>query len=253
MCPLTAAPGLGWVPERPIRRVAGKVATAAKIGALIHADSGGVARAPFIWDQRGDNSCTGHNGAAMLYGLTGELVSPEMLWTMGRLCDGATVETLSNTGVRSSAMLRAFRKHGSCHRDDWHRGMPEYQRDMLPPALCRIQAQRWNLTVDPIYATGQRLVALIIDALAKGLPCGLVVEVDRGFDAARGMSPVGPESGASRGKHIITPWKFVRDGGAYMIGCANSWGVGHGDRGVVWLSQERVGQSPFACIAKGAL
>jgi hypothetical protein len=171
-----------------------------------------------------------------------------MLWLYGRLRDGATAETLSNMGVRTSAMLAAFRKHGACSYEAWRPGLVGFDYHGQPPALLRLQAQRYNLNVTPLYERGQRLVELIVDALARGRPCGLVVRVDDGFDRA-GSDPVGPESGATRGQHIITPWSFYRSAGGYVIECVNSWGSAHGDGGIVRLTAERAGQAPFACIA----
>lgn len=241
--------GVGWVPERAPRRVAGQLlGVTRKLATLQTPQNGGVKRAPWILNQGSKNACTGFNGAQLVYGLTGLKVSPWMLWFYGRLRDGATPETLSNVGVRTSAMLAAFRKHGACYHDTWRPGLDGFEYDAAPPSLLRMQAQRHNLSVTPLYERGLRLVELLVDALAQGRPCGLVVQVDAGFDRAK-SDPVGPESGKTRGAHIITPWSFYRGAGGYVIECVNSWGPGHGDGGIVRLTAERVGQSSFACIA----
>lgn len=244
--------GVGWVPERGPRRVAGQaLGVVRRLSALATSSRGGVPRDPWILNQGSQNACTGHNGAQLVYGLTGAKVSPWMLWLYGRLRDGATPETLSNVGVRTSAMLAAFRKHGSCYYDAWRPGLDGFAYDEQPPALLRMQAQRYNLSVTPLYDSGQRLVDLIVDGLSRQRPCGLVVRVDAGFDRAK-SDPVGPESGKTRGDHIISPWSFYKSPNGYVIECVNSWGTGHGDGGIVRLTAERVGQSPFACVATGA-
>jgi len=241
--------GVGWVPERTVRRAAGQaLGVIRRIPALAVSSRGGVPRDPWILSQGSKNACTGHNGAQLVYGLTGTKVSPWMLWLYGRLRDGASPETLSNVGVRTSAMLAAFRKHGSCYYDAWRPGLAEFEYDEPPPSLLRLQAQRFNLSVTPLYERGARLVDLIVDALSRGRPCGLVVNVDGGFDRAK-SDPVGSESGPTRGQHIITPWSFYNSPSGYVIECVNSWGSGHGDGGIVRLTAERVGQAPFACVA----
>jgi hypothetical protein len=241
--------GVGWVPERGPRRTAGQVlGVVRKLSTLQAPRRGEIPRDPWILNQGSKNACTGHNGAQLVYGLTGNRVSPWMLWLYGRLRDGATLGTLSNDGVRTSAMLSAFRKHGACFYDGWRPGLNGFEYDAPPPALLRLQAQKFNLGVTPLYERGQRLVDLIVDALARHRPCGLVVRVDKGFDRAK-SDPVGPEDGATRGQHIITPWSFYEGSNGYVIECVNSWGDGHGDGGIVRLTAERVGQAPFACVA----
>jgi hypothetical protein len=248
----TELKGCGWVPERAIRRVAGRVGTiASRVGTLLSPERGGIDRDPWILDQRSTEACTGHNGAEFIYGLNGEQCSPWIPWTFGRLYDGATPLTLQNVGVRTSSMLAAFRKHGSCKWEDWRPGVSGFSYHELPPALLRAEAQKFNIDAVPLYASGQALVALIVDALSRKLPCGLVVRVDKRFDAAK-SDPVGPEDGGEiRGRHIITPWSFYRSGGSYVIECINSWGTDHGDSGIVRLSAERVGQAPYASVARG--
>lgn len=244
--------GVGWVPERAPRRAAGQVLSVARrLSTPTLLARGGLAEPPWILNQKSLGACTGHNGAQLVYGLTGRKVSPWMLWYYGRLRDGAA--TVLNTGVRTSAMIEAFRKHGACYYDAWRPGLVGFDYHGQPPALLRLQAQRFNLSVTPLYERGQRLVERIVDALARGRPCGLVVRVDDGFDRA-GSDPIGPESGTTRGQHIITPWSFYRGAdGSYVIECVNSWGREHGDSGIVRLTQERAGQAPFACIANSAV
>jgi len=243
--------GAGWVPERSPRRAVGQaLGVVRRLSTLAAPRSGGLTREPWILNQASKNACTGFNGVQLVYGLTGNKVSPWMLWLYGRLRDGAALETLSNTGVRTSAMLAAFRKHGACFYDAWRPGLTGFEYDEQPPSLLRIQAQRHNLSVTPLYERGPRLVELIVDALAQGRPCGLVVRVDAGFDRAK-SDPVGPEADETRGQHIITPWMFYKGSRGYVIECVNSWGSGHGDDGIVRLTAERVGQAPFACIATG--
>jgi hypothetical protein len=236
--------GTGWV-EEPIDAI-GAVDEDPILDLL--PNSGGVTREPWILDQGQTNSCTGHNGVQLVYGLTGDRCSPWFPWFFGRMHDGEKLPP-RNVGVRSSSMLRALRNHGTVLHEHWCDGVPGFRTNKLPPGLLRQRAQKHNVDVAAINASGGALVDRIVNALAQGLPCGLVVRVDEAFERAR-ENVVGRESGSIRGLHIITPWRFVMDGG-YVISCVNSWGRGHGDSGIVHLSAERVAQAPFACIAKG--
>ena len=245
--------GTGWREERRVRRAAGRLGTKLRLGTLGSdlqlPDMTRPRSEPWILDQGSSEACTGFNGACAVYELTGERLSPWMLWTYGRIRDGAKPSALRNIGVRTSAMLAAFRRHGSCDYQSWQPDTLGFDRHALPPAMARVSAQRFNIQATALYAVGQQLVHLLVDGLSRGYSGGIVVNVDRRFERA-GSDPVGPEDGASRGRHIITLRRAYRSGGNYVIECVNSWGRGHGDGGLVRLSAERAGQAPFAWLCK---
>jgi hypothetical protein len=246
--------GTGWVPERPATRLLGKVGTGARalaIGMLLAPESGGSEREPWITDQELWEACTGHGGAQLYYELTGEKVSPWMLWQFGLVREGYDPYAgLPNKGVRVSAMLSSFRKHGACLESEWNLKTKNFDISSIPPGVLRIKAQKRNLDVTPCYATGARLVSLIVDALERKRAVGIGIKVDRRYDRA-GSDPIGPVDGETRGLHFITLRRFERRNGAYVFDSASSWSVDHGDNGIVRFTQERVGQSVFACFAKG--
>lgn len=243
--------GTGWVPESAPRRLAGKIATAARTGALLRPESTTPRFDPWVLSQGSYNACTGHNGAGALYEFTGFKGSPWMPWQFGLVHDGADPkERLPNDGVRTSSMLAALRLHGICPHSEWSSRHPFFSPRHIPPALPRAMAQKYNVEAIALYASGQRLVDLIVDGLARGYSGGISVRVDRRFDNAA-SDPIGPEDGPIAGHHIITLRRAFRWGGNYAIETVNSWGRDHGDGGLVRLSAERVGQSPFAWLLKG--
>ncbi len=219
------------------------------VGALLRPQPGhsySVGLKPWVIDQGDDPSCTGYNAAGVIYGLTGEQTSPEMLWHFGLLIDGEPLGAMTRRGLPVSAILRAAREHGSCGYESWNRHLPEYDFGRHPGALLRAEAQRFNMRAQPLSR------AVFCDGLADGImrkrPGGVVVEVDEAFDNA-GSGVVGPQSGPSRGRHVITTWDVeCTPSGRRIYTCVNSWSKRWGVDGLVRLSEERVAEAPYAYV-----
>lgn len=244
--------GLGWFPERRLQATKDRVGASARRlvgGSLLRPQPGqrySVGKEPWILDQGSDPSCTGHNAAEVIYGLTSEKVSPEMIWLYGLLRDGERLGGMPRRGLPTSAALYAAREHGSCRYEHWNRHLPEYAFGRLPGSLLRAEAQQFNLRAQVLSRTV--FCAGLADGIMRGRPGGVVVEVDAAFDGAEG-NVLGVQIGRSRGRHIITPWAVsCLQSGKLVFECVNSWGKNHGDGGVVLLSEDRVMEAPYAYV-----
>lgn len=246
--------GLGWVrgldPTEELRE-----ASAAHIGAAIeragaHGPQGGIGRAPLILDQGDSESCTAHLGVGAIYGLTGVVCSPYVAWWAGRVIDAGS-EEIGNVGVSLHGFVRALREHGAPVWPAWNPESPGFSYNVRPPAMARLGAQRRNLDIVPIYATGSGAVTAMVDALAQGLPGGVVVEVDRGYENPGADGVVGPESGSSRGLHAVSVWRWRTVAGRVQFLSPGSWGRGYAVDGCVWLDESRIAHSPFAGFSRG--
>jgi hypothetical protein len=245
--------GLGWLPERRLRAAKDRVGATARrlVGDVLIRPRPGhryaLKRDLWVLDQSTDPSCTGHNTAEVIYGLTGEKTSPEMLWIYGLLHDGEHLGSMTRRGLPVSSVLRAAREHGSCRFESWNRRHPEYAFGRLPPGLLRAEAQQFNLKAQVL---GTKIATRdgLVDGILRNRPGGIVVEVDAAFDDAK-SNVIGPRSGPSRGRHIITPWAVeCLLSGEIVLECVNSWGTDHGDGGIVRLSEERVLEAPYAYV-----
>ena len=136
--------GTGWVPERVPRRAAGRVAgafRAARYGALLQPEETEPRFDPWVLDQNGFGACTGFNAVGADYELTGFKGSPWAAWSWGRARAGRDPMQLPDEGVRSSAMLAAFKRHGSCALDSWKPGYPGFDYHRIPSGIASASAQ----------------------------------------------------------------------------------------------------------------
>lgn len=235
--------GLQPTPERLI-------ACSARIGAAIGRslpDESGVFREPYWTDQGTDESCTAHTGVKMLYALTGVKCSPAVPWWAARLVDSPRLP-LANVGVSAYAFLRALREFGASPETD---PPVRVRYDEEPPALLRQRAQKMNLDVDPVWGTGDQVLAAMCAALDDGLPGGVVVAADAVYrHPVNGF--VGPEVEEGHW-HEVPVWRYrKRSDGSLEFLSPGSWGPGLGIDGCVWLHESRVSGSPSIVIGKGA-
>jgi hypothetical protein len=241
--------GLGWVPD-PEPSDEERARHGARVGALRAGDPAVLpfTRAPWILDQLDSEACTMHEAVEALYALTGFLGSPWPGWWLARHADLLPGQRdVANVGVSTYAALRTMERHGIPPWDVWHPGMERFSYSAAPPALARTGGQGHRLNVTPIWTDPEEGVRA---ALSRGLPCGIVVEVDPAFEAASG-GRVPAESGASRGKHMLTLWPFrspeEADGEPLLV---NSWGPSWGDRGTARVSWDRIRSAPFLCFSE---
>lgn len=238
--------GLGWVPD-PEPSDEERATHIERVGAL---RAGGTvvepfARAPWILDQGSSEACTGHWSVQTLWGLAGAHLSPWVPWWLARRADDPGVHEVANVGVSTYALVRAIERHGAPAYDTWRPGVERFSYSAAPPALARVGGQRHRLKVTPIWTDPEESVRV---ALSRGLPCGIVVEVDPAFEAAAG-GRVPAESGVSRGKHMLTLWpeQLVDDAEPLLV---NSWGQSWGDRGTARVSRDRIRSAPFLCFSE---
>lgn len=246
--------GLGWLPD-PAPTVADRVASKARtaralVGAVLRAPSGGITADPWILNQGSSSACTGHFAAEAIYALTGERCSPWFPWWFGRAYD-ADPRHITDTGVSMRAMRRALAQHGSPRIELWGPGTLGFARNAPPSGMARAEAQKRNLDVVPILETGGAALSAVLDALSRQRPVGIVVEVDDAFDNPKD-GYVGPQTGDSRGRHIITGWRYrTLDSGAVRVLAANSWGRDYGINGTCWLDASRIRNAVSLCVARG--
>jgi hypothetical protein len=250
--------GLGWVPDPEpnlLSRAGSKLrASRALLGAISRPSEGGIGVSPWVLDQGTSQSCTGHFAAEAIYGLTLRKCSPWFPWFWGRAYDRGSVAGLANVGVSSSSVRRALSRHGACGSDMWRPGVDGFGWEVLPDAVARANAQRFNLTLAPIWEVGETALESVLDALGNGFPVGVVVDVDPGFDAPVGDT-IGPAKGPSRGRHIVTGWRWRtvqgEDGPRRQVQIVNSWGTGWAGDGCAWLDEDRIKFAPYLCAATG--
>ena len=246
----------GWLPDPDLTHGAiGQSVAAAGVDfdAIDLPDTGGVPRPE--WDPRQiGQSCTGHTLAEQGYGLTGIKYSPYHSYHWGLVHDiGPNESDLVDAGVSVSSVLASGREHGLALWDKWNPASPGFSVLNRPPALARISAQRANLDLVRIFASGGEAASeSVCTALYRGWPVGVVVKVDESFDAAGEDGVVGPERGRVRGMHMITAWSYTTTMDGYRsVRCLCHWGPGFGHRGGVYLHPSRIRSSPYLCYARG--
>lgn len=251
--------GFDWTPDRHHASTAHLAAAHDRVGTL--ADEGGVAEIqpwgtyiPWSTNQRTAERCTAELGRKMVYALTGKKCSTWTAWWAARLIDRPGL-SLSNVGVSLGAFVEALRDTGMCPLVglDGQPLCPEYypaeptvtdSSAAVPPSVFRDAAQGFNLDVIQIFAYGQDAVIGMVDALAQGLPGGLVINADEAY-AHPVNGYVGPPSGGG-GKHAIDIDRYrLRADGRVEFRSAGSWGTAP-----VWLDQSRVEVAPFVGFAR---
>lgn len=243
----------GWLPDPPPTAEllgAGSGYVRELLGASL-GDEGGLERAPWILSQEGE-SCTGHFGAQAIYGLTGEQASPYLPWFFARVHDHRT-EDVPDTGCSVAAFTRALQEHGACSYEHWHPLHPDFAltgKLAKPPGLARVEAQKRNLDLLPLYGSGSEVVHGVCAALDRGQPVGIVVGVNEQFRNA-GVA-IGPRERGVRANHIVTGWRYrVRGDGSREVLVVNSWGYGWGSSGCTWLHESWIAAAEFLCAARG--
>lgn len=207
-------------------------------------DSGGFDVEPWVLDQDGEQSCTGHAVAEMLYLKTGRRTSPQFPWSYARAHDVGSFGAIANAGVTAGALTRALDWHGTCRFEEWNRWLAGYERDGEPSAIARLNAQHFLIELRPILSSGDALVERIVDSLHRKQPTCVTVDVDDEYLESRGY--VGPQTERGRGLHLIACDRFRRrTDGRYDIRTIGSYGTGHGDRGLTWLHPDRVGKAAW--------
>ncbi len=252
--------GLDWTPDRHHASSAHIAAAKDRVGSL--GDEGGVAEIqawgvyePWMTRQGGDERCTSEMGRKWAYALTGKRLSTWVSWWASRLIDRPGLP-LANVGVSLEAFVEALRDTGECPLVgvEGQPLCPEYypaaptEEDpyaAVPPSVFRDQAQSFNLDAIQLWTTGEDAVIGIVDALAQGLPCGLVLRADDAY-ATPVDGVVGPPSGGG-GYHAVDADRFrFRANGRVEVRSAGSW-----DDQIRWIDQSRIEVAPFCGFARG--
>jgi hypothetical protein len=244
--------GAGWVSglERTRDLVAASDAHLRGARELIGgiAPEGGLTRELWNQDQASEESCAPRYGCSAIYGLTGVKCAPYVPWWAARVADGG--EPVANVGVSVQAFVRSLSEHGAALEGEWDSSVPGFDPNARPSALARLAAQRRNLDIVPIFASGQDAVTAMAAALAQGLPGGLVVGLDDGYTRPATTGVVGPESGSTDRKHMVALWRYRVVAGRIQFLSPGTWGPSFGVHGAVWLDEDRVARSDFACFAR---
>lgn len=211
-------------------------------------DEGGVKRAPWVVQQRDNQSCVGEGCVRFGYAFTGVKASSQIPWLAARALD-APGSPLRNVGVSMRAGLRAMAKDGACPLDKYDPG--PYGPLDEPPDHAYIRAQALNLDTIQVYADGMGRVIAMVDALHQGLPCGIAIRADATYENPAPDGFVGPEDGSGR-LHFVVLWAYRTQDGHREFLSPSSWGEGHGPGGLIWLHESRIANSYFAGFCRGA-
>lgn len=241
----------GWLPDPPQE---GPVLGGDLLRELLQdpeTADGGVDVGPWSLNQRGE-SCTGHFGAQSIYALTGRKCSPYLPWYFARVRDhGAT--SVPDTGCSVAAFTRALRMHGACSWDLWNPGTPGFSTTgeaARPPAAARVDAQRANLDIVPLYGSGSEVVQAVAAALDRGWPVGVVVHVDEAFSKAGGRLDALQRDAPAN--HIVTAFRHrLREDGAREFLLVNSWSASWGENGCTWAHESWIAASSYLPVARG--
>lgn len=247
---MTAARGLGWVcgPTPTQALVMGSYAHVASAGAVTLPEACILSRPLWVQNQGGEESCTAQMGAGMIYELTGEKCDAHVPWWAARDYD-APFGPLANVGCTTDGFLLGLEQHGACPMSEWDG--TGYDILTRPPVVARIAAQKRRLDIQSIYQVGADAVRGACKALVDGLPVGVVVNVDAGYDTPTN-GRVGPQAGPSRGQHAVRVRGYETDAdGVIWFRSPGSWGTGYGLGGEVLLHESRIATSPWLGFATG--
>lgn len=201
-----------------------------------------------VSDQKGTNSCVGQFVSTAVYMAgqaqaslgTGVAVKrPSALWSYGvarlRASGGGQLVDL---GCSPRHMMLGAQEHG----------IVAEERFPFDPALVN-----GPFPVDLDLAGADALLTgyYMIDAddadehfalaLDKGHFPGLALDVYENFYDANGSEPYDDVAGEQRGSHMVTATAFRPDPmGGFQIGIDNSWSLGWGDDGFLWLTSRFV-------------
>lgn len=239
---------LGAKPDRQDRRDIYKAAPLVDLPP--HAE---VTYQPAIQDQGRTNACTGYASAyfweqvLVSRGMLAQRLSPTYPWFFARRYENSEMFNEGNT-LRS--IMRALHEFGICPIDEWRETEPW---GVEPDDRAQVFGKALTL---PRYERCETLREIKYGVSQEGQSCVLGVWVRSSWYSDESIR-TGKlfHEGMIEGGHGVAVVgyddSFDIGGERGAIKCPNSWGIGYGDRGFIYLPYRLFEMEPFDCWTVG--